>query len=236
MKSMTLYDGNQKYFLCIFESKEKACAQGIEKSVAQCRLYPSLDADIGLVSKSAFWGERITPEALRAVSFYFGTVAGWPMKEIAVELGGGEICPLALAHKKEEIWIKTKICKELFEKISLFSSFVSHDAVLFLGDHPFVFVESGLPAAVNLKVAEGLRASKPIGDLPIIFGSLSGEELLLRSMRLPYIDDLIISHILAYLVRMHHAGCEKKYKCMGGIYRVLTPCSVLCARRLSIVS
>ena len=231
MKSMTFYDGNQKYSLSIFENKEKAMAY----RGAECRLFPSLSADIGLLCRTALWKNTVTPEALRAASFYFGKVAGWPIKEIFAELENGTTLPIALSEKEDEIWIKTKICKQLFENILVFSSSVMHDAVLIEGENSFVFVESLHPDAVDVKTAEGLRATKPIAGLPLYFGSIADGELCLRAVRSPLADDLVCMHILMHLVSVGHAACGMEYHYSGGKYRAESEIFVSAARALTLV-
>ncbi len=121
---------------------------------------------------------------------------------------------------KEENCIKIKICKENFENITVFSSSVGHQAVLFSCERPFVFVRSAHPNAVNLMVAEGLRATRPISKLPLYFGSLSGDSLRLAAVRSAAADDLVCMHILAYLASIGHAEYGKDYRYRGVIYRV----------------
>ena len=233
MKHMTFYDENQKYSLYIHGGKSEALAQKNEG----CHLYPSLSCDIGLALRGVPYSDGVTPEALRAMSFCFGVVAGWPMDDITVECENGkEIC-LPLVHKKEDmIPIKTKICKDLFENITVFSSSVSHSAALIQHEHSFVFIESNLPSSVNLAAAEGLRGSKPIEQLPILFGSLSGDALHLNAVRLAHVDDLVIAHLLCYLARIGHAAYGKVYKYKGGLFHVISPFLVCSCRRLKILS
>ena len=233
MKHMTFYDENQKYSLYIHESKSQASAQKAEG----CHLYPSLSCDIGLALRGAPYSDGVTPEALRAMSFCFGVVAGWPMDDITVECENGkEIC-LPLAHNKEDmIPIKTKICKDLFENITVLSSSVSHSAVIIQHERPFVFIESSLPSSVKPAAAEGLRCSKPIERLPLLFGSLSGDILLLNAVRLALVDDLMIAHLLCYLARIGHAAYGKDYEYRGGRFRVLSPFLACSHRRLKILS
>lgn len=120
---------------------------------------------------------------------------------------------------KEENCIKTKICKENFENITVFSSSVEHEAVLFSCERPFVFIRSAYPNAVNLMVAEGLRATRPISKLPLYFGSLSDGTLCLAAVRSTRADDLVCMHILAYLASIGHAEYGKDYRYHGSIYR-----------------
>ena len=231
MKSMTFHDENQKYSLSIYENKEKAMEQGD----AECRLFPSLSADIGLFCRTALWQRTVTPEALRAVSFYFGKVAGWPMEEILIELESGKTLPLSLSSKANKIWVKTKICKQIYENISLFSYSVIHDAVLVAGEHPFVFVESAHPNAVDVKTAEGLRATEPIRGLPMYFGSLAGDALRLAAVRSPLADDFVCMHILMYLISVGRAARGTDYHYRGGSYRAETGDSMCAARALTLV-
>ena len=218
MRSKIFYDGNQNYSIRIFDSREQALACADTKDCAECRLFPSLNADIGFLCRGGFFGGSIPPEALRVVAFYFGMVAGWPIEEITVEDAEGKIRSLMLPKKQGNILVKTQICKDLFENITVFSSSAVHDAVLFTGKYPFVLVESAFPSAVHIGVAEGLRASKPIGNCPVLFASLSADALQMEAVRSKGIDDLVCLYVLSYLASIGHAAFGKEYKFREGAY------------------
>ena len=120
----------------------------------------------------------------------------------------------------EEKCFKIKICKENFENITVFSSSVAHGAVLVTCERPFVFIESVYPNAVNIKVAESLRSTKPISSLPLYFGSVFGDSLCLRAVRSAFADATTCMHILLYLASIDRAEYGRDYRYCGGTYRV----------------
>ena len=88
MRYKIFYDGKEKYTLASFDTRKMAEAWiKREESTPKCALFPSLSADIGLLSDAPLWGGEITPEALRAVSYYLGVCAGWPLEAVAVDCG-----------------------------------------------------------------------------------------------------------------------------------------------------
>ena len=229
MKKMTFFDENRDYPLYIYERREAALAEKGEG----CCLYPSLFGDVGILDGE----ERISPEAARAVSFYFGSVAGWPMGEIEVAREGEKTFLLPLCHKKEEmIPININICKELFENIVLFSSAVSRDAMLIRCEQPFVLIPSDEPAAVDLKKAESLRASLPIEKMPMLFGGVTGSALSLFAVRTEICDDRTVAHLLCALCRTGKAAYGTEYEYRGGRFCVKSPFLAVAKRRLKILS
>lgn len=227
MRTIQLYDGKEKYTLASFDSREKAIAFVRQDDFApKCALYPSHFAEIGMISYSPLWGNAITPEALRAVSYYFGILCGWPMKTIAVECENKSILSLDLTkNPMEENFQKLKIYKQSFAKSTVFSSSASHDAILVQGENSFLLIESDLVNAVDLSTAELLRTEKmPRIDSPICFASLSDDALQLRACKRGRgevcADDLSYMHALAYFLSIGRAVPDRMYAAAGGLYRI----------------
>ncbi len=225
MRYKLFYDENRKIPLYSVESRERAIALAeSEKQSLSVALYPSLFADVGAVFCSDLWGREVTPEGLRAVGFYFGRVLGWPFPEITVECEGERVLSIPLYGVTENLSVKTKICKQLFENICIYSHSVSHSAVLFSPPFSFVLVESEECEAVNFAVAEELRADREIGDLPLCFASLKGEKMQLRVMRRGKgeveIDDRLCLSVLSYFIETERAAYGREYSALGGKYRI----------------
>lgn len=240
MRSRLLYDQNQRLRLLSFDKKEQALAYKSDGKYAECRIFPSLGCDLGLAPQSALWGQRVTEEHLRAVSYYFGAVCGWPMDEITIEVEGGENIVLPLARdKNEKIPIKTKLCKQLYENIRIYSSSVAHEAVLFSGEYPFVFVPSKCPSAVDTHRAVGLKGDLPIAGLALFFGSVAEGELLLssaiRGRQAPGADGAICTRILAYLCDAGQAEKGREYRFAEGIYRITEGGCAVSERAVSLI-
>ena len=243
MRYKIFYDGKEKYTLASFDTREMAEAWiEREENAPKCALYPSLSADIGLLSDALPWGREITPEALRAVSYYLGICAGWPLEAVTVDCGAKTPISLALAsHSEEKISEKIKFCKQIFENTEVFVSSVSHTAVRFFHPFPFILIESECPSAVDLGAAEGLQtANDPRLTCPICFAALQERQLLLRTcMRgLGEIkaDDSMYMRVLAYFYLCGRASMEDTYEGGGGFYRVCKNQTVEALRSLSSVS
>lgn len=242
MRYKIFYDGKEKYTLASFDTREMAEAWiKREGGTPKCALFPSLSADIGLLSDAPLWGGEITPEALRAVSYYLGICAGWPLEAVTVDCGAKTPISLSLASRSEEkISEKIKFCKQLFESTEVFTSSLSHVAVRFFAPFSFVLIESECPSAVDLCTAEGLRnADDPRLSCPICFASLQEKRLLLRAcMRgLGEItaDDSMYTRALAYFYLRGRVSMEDTYEGGGGFYRVCKNQTVEALRALSTV-
>ena len=226
MRYKTLYDGQEKHTVASFDTKEQAQAFIQKAELAATALYPTLSADVGMLTHSPIWGSAPTPQALRAASYYLGVSAGWPMREITVEREDGKIVPLSLAHSSSErISQKLTICKQLFENIAVMTGSVSHEAVKISAPFSFVLIECDEIDAVDLKRAEGLRSiDSNILGLPICFASLSDDALKLRACQsgrgTVFADDVMHMLALAYLYRIGRAEAGRPYFAAGGEYRV----------------
>ncbi len=226
MRYKLLYDQNRKIPLYSAENRAQALVAVESAAEPLCvALFPSLKAEIGVLFRSALWGGLVTLEGLRAVGYYFGRILGWPLREILVELEDGrtEAVPLFF-EETEENPIKTKICKQLFSSICLSTHFVSHSAVLFSPPYAFLLVESVEEKAVNFGALQGLRADREVGDIPICFAALDGEEMRIRAMlrenREILADDRICLSALAYFLETERAAYGKEYRALGGKYCV----------------
>ncbi len=226
MRYKILYDGKEKHALAAFDTKEQALAYIKKKETAATALYPTLSADVGMLTHSPLWGNAPTPQSLRAVSFYLGISAGWPMREIEIECEDGKIISLSLSH---DLAAKTpqkhKICKQMFENITVFNASVTHGAALFCAPFAFVLIESEEIEAVDLSLAQGLRsADANILGLPICFASLAEDALKLRACQSGRgafsADDVMHMLALAYFYRIGRADAGRSYFAAGGEYRV----------------
>ena len=227
MRTIKLYDGKEEYILASFASKEQAAAFVSEKAPSpRCALFPSLSADIGMIAGSPLWGNAVTPEALRAVSYYVGILCGWPQKEISVACENGRILLLPLAkQERQEILQKAKICKPTFAKTQVFDAFVTHTAVEIRAENTFLLIESDAPNAVAPSTVETLRTPEVLRiNLPICYALLSDAELrlrvLLRGKGEALADDLLYMHALAYFHSIGRTVPDRAYAAAGGAYRI----------------
>ncbi len=240
MRYEIFYDGKEKYPLCSCDTKEMAEAWIKEEANGKkCALFPSLSADIGLMADSPLWGGEITPEALRAVSYYLGILAGWPMDAVSVDCGEKKPRLLPLASKSEEkISCILRFCKQMFENTTVFCSSVSHAAVRFHAPFPFVMIDSACPRAVDLYVAKAMREEDEAHiSLPLCFAALEGESLFLRACMRGraevQADDSMYMRALAYFYLSGRASIGAVYEGNGGFYRVRENQTVEALRILS---
>lgn len=243
MRYKIFYDGKEKYTLASFDTREMAEVWiKREERSPKCALFPSLSADIGLLSDAPLWGREITPEALRAVSYYFGICAGWPLDVVAVECGEKKLISLPLVSNSEEkIYQRIKICKQMFENTEVFTAFSSHTAIRFFSPFSFVLIESECPDAVDLCTAEGMQtAEKCRLSCPICFAALREKNLLLRACMRGRgemtADDSMYMRALAYFYLRGRASMEDTYVGGGGFYRVCENQTVEALRTLSPIS
>lgn len=227
MRAIKLYDGKEEYTLASFMSKEQAAAFVREKTLSlKCALFPSLSADIGLICASPLWGNAVTPEALRAVSYYFGVLCGWPQREITVACESGSILSLELTKRSVcENSQKIKICKPKFTKTEVFNASVRHEAVAIRAETEFLLIASDHPNTVDPSAVETLRAPDALRvDVPICFASLSEAELCLRvclrGRGEAFADDLLYMQALAYFYWIGRASPDRMYAAAGGLYRI----------------
>jgi len=226
MRYKTLYDGQEKHTLASFDTKEQAQAYIKNTETAATALYPTLSADVGMLTHSPIWGSAPTPQALRAASYYLGVSAGWPMREIAMECESEKIITLSLSPDPTgKIPQKRKICKQMFENITVFNANAEHAAALFSAPFAFVLIGSEAVEAVDLSLAGGLRsADANIFGLPICFASPEGDVLKLRACQsgrgTVFADDVMHMLALAYLYRIGRAEAGRSYFAAGGEYRV----------------
>lgn len=221
-----LYDGQEKHALASFDTKEQAQAYIKNTETAATALYPTLSADVGMLTHAPLWGNTPTPQALRAVSYYLGISAGWPMREITLECENEKMFSLPLFHDPTgKIPKKCKISKQLFENITVFNSAVKHEATLFGAPFAFVLIGSETVEAVDLSHAGSLRsADANILGLPICFASLADDSLKLRACLggrgALLADDVMHMLALAYFYRIGRADAGRSYFAAGGEYRV----------------
>ncbi len=227
MRTIILSDGNEEYTLCSLGAREQAEAWIREKKdSAALALYPTLSADIGLVCRSPLWGGEITPQALRAVSYYFGILAGWPMISISVEAENGKIFLLPLMTDREEKNPqKTTFCKQLFTNMVVLTSSVSHPAVRFCAPFSFIMIESEHTEAVDISLSEGFRTSDALrADVPICFASIEEDRLCLRACMRGHgemrPDDMMHMRALSYFYLCGRAEQGRLYKGAEGLYRI----------------
>lgn len=227
MRITKLYDGKEEYSLASFDTREQALLW-IQKGdrLAKCALFPSLSADIGMISFSPLWDSRVTPEAFRAVSYYLGVLCGWPMEEVTVETENKNAIPLPLySAQSAENSQKIKICKQLFEKTTIFTSSVSHEAIRVRAELDFFMIVSDCVSAVDFSAAEGFRMTDALRvDFPICFASLSDGAMQLRAYKRGVgalsADDFMHMHALAYFVFDGRAAPDRFYEAAGGSYRM----------------
>ena len=238
---MKIYcDGKEEYPLASLDSKEAAEAF-IEKErrSAALALYPSLSADIGLLSHSPLWGWEVTPEAMRAISYYFGVQLGWPLDLAEISCENGKIISIPLAQNPlSDISEKINICKEMFEKTVVFVPFASHVAVRFRPPFDFILIESECADAVDPLLAESLFSKDaPRLGLPICFASLEKKTLRLRAVKRgvgeTMADDAMYMRALAYFYFIGRAEAGAWYEAADGAYRVLGACTVESLRKIS---
>ena len=221
-----LYDGQEKHALAAFDTKEQAQAFIKKAETVATALYPTLSADVGMLTHSPLWGSTPTPQALRAVSYYLGISAGWPMQEITLECGNEKILSLPLSHDpSEKNPQKYKICKQLFENITVFNAAVKHEAAIFSAPFAFVLIGSESVEAVDLSLVGGLRsADANILGLPICFASLAEDALKLRACQSGrgalLADDVMYMLALSYFYRIGRADAGRSYFAASGEYRV----------------
>jgi hypothetical protein len=179
-----------------------------------------------MLTHAPLWGNTPTPQALRAVSYYLGISAGWPMREITLECEDGKIISLPLTHDSNEKNSQIiKICKQIFENITVFNASVKHGAALFYAPFAFVLIESEVIEAVDLSLVGGLRsADANILGLPICFASLAEDALKLRVCQSGHgvllADDVMHMLALAYFYQIGRADAGRLYFAAGGEYRV----------------
>ena len=240
MRIKTFCDGKEEYTLASFDTRELAEAfVKREKKRISVALYPSLSADIGLLCRSPLWGNESMAEALRALSYYLGIHAGWPMENVTVECENGNVISLPLvANPLADILIKTSFCKQTFENVDIFAPFAEHSAVRFAPPHAFLLIDSACVDAVNLSGAESFFSKDaPRMDLPVCFASLQGNVLRLRTLVRDIgevvADDTMYMCALFYFFSAGRAEKGILYEAENGTYRIVDGCTVEAARRLS---
>lgn len=221
-----LYDGQEKHALAAFDTKEQALAYINKTETAATALYPTLSADVGMLTHAPLWGNTPTSQSLRAVSYYLGISAGWPMREITLECENEKMFSLPLFHDPMgKIPQKCKISKQLFENITVFNATIKHEAMLLNAPFAFALIESEKVEAVDLSLAGGLRsADTNILGLPICFASLVGDTFKLRVFQsgrgAVLADDVMHMLALACFYRIGRADAERSYFAADGEYRV----------------
>lgn len=240
MKMKIYCDGKEEYPLASCDSREAAEAFiKKERRSAALALYPSLSADIGLLSQSPLWGSAVTPEAMRAISYYLGIQLGWPLDLAEISCENGKTISIPLAQNPlSDISEKINICKEMFEKTIVFAPFASHAAVRFRPPFNFILVESECVDAVDPALAESLFSKDaPRIGLPVCFASLEKRVLRLRAIVRGIgeigADDAMYMRALAYFYFVGRAEAGAWYEAAGGAYRVLGASAVESLRKLS---
>jgi hypothetical protein len=240
MRIKNYCDGKEEYPLASSDSREAAeTFIKKERRCAALALYPSLSADIGLLSRSPLWGREVTPEAMRAISYYFGVQLGWPLELAEVSCENGKTISVPLSRNPlSDISEKINICKEMFEKTIVFAPFASHAAVRFRSPFEFILVESECVDAVDPSLSESLFSKDaPRLGLPVCFASLENRSLRLRAVVRgigeTVADDAMYMRALAYFYFVGRAEARILYEAAGGAYRVLGASAVESLRKIS---
>lgn len=238
MKYKLFYDNNRRISFFSADTEEQALSllQGVESGSAVA-IYPSLRAELGVLFRSELWGDFCTSEGLRAVAFYFNRVIGWPIRDLLIELKNKSTVLLPVSFETEEIPIKTKICKQFYEKINVCANSVTHAATLFAPPHPFLLIEGEHIEAVDLLALRGVQAAHA---MPICLACPSEDALSLRVMngigRECPADDRLCLCALSYFIREGRALHGKEYSAAGGKYRIKKNGEAEAMRPLSLVT